>query len=64
MHPYVRTQGESWEKVAVILAAVDRSLGIDLNVAMSNAKQQVGSTQKVRLRLPRVRVCACVSYLV
>lgn len=37
-------QGESWEKVAVILATVDRSLGIDINVAISNAKQ-VGSTK-------------------
>lgn len=47
MHSYVRTQGESWEKVAVILATVDRSLGIDLNVAISNSKQQAGSTRKV-----------------
>lgn len=35
---------ESWEKVAVILAAIDRSLGIDLDVAIRNVKKG-GSTK-------------------
>lgn len=35
---------ESWKKVAVILAAIDRSLGIDLNVAIRNIKKD-GSTK-------------------
>lgn len=37
-------QGESWQGVAVILAAIDRSLGIDLNVAIRNIKKD-GSTK-------------------
>ena len=42
--PNAATQGdESWKKVAVILAAIDRSLGIDLNVAIRSVKQQDGS---------------------
>ncbi|CAM9725244.1 unnamed protein product, partial [Ectocarpus sp. 12 AP-2014] len=35
---------EAWKKVAVILAAIDRSLGIDLNVAIRNVKRD-GSTK-------------------
>lgn len=35
---------ESWQRVAVILAAIDRSLGIDLNVAIRHNKQN-GSTK-------------------
>ncbi len=44
MYCHTATQGdESWKRVAVILAAIDRSLGIDLNVAIRNVKQQDGS---------------------
>ncbi|CAM9695763.1 unnamed protein product, partial [Scytosiphon promiscuus] len=35
---------EAWQKVAVILAAIDRSLGIDLHVAIRSVKQD-GSTK-------------------
>lgn len=44
-HVVVLLQGEeAWQKVAVILAAIDRSLGIDLNVAISGTKRD-GSTK-------------------
>lgn len=39
-------QGENaWHEVAVILAAIDRSLGIDLNVAVPTARH--GNATKV-----------------
>lgn len=38
---------KAWQNVAVILAAIDRSLGIDLNVAISGTKR--ASSRKVLL---------------
>lgn len=65
----VIVQGEeAWIKVAVILASIDRSLGIDLDVAMSSTKL-AGSTKvsvcqnnSLFTLTQSVMYCICVSF--